>query len=283
MEDAMSLGPEARRLLELGKDAGEPDDTSLARSRASLMKRVGVGTAVAATLTTVASTAKAAPLSYLPAAASIAPAAAAPAASLAAVPLVLKLAATAVLVAGIGAGSVAYRAATQAPRDSVQSTAVAPLRASPVSPISQARPAPARPAIPTDEPRDTVAAPVVPPSRAVNAPVVTRSPATAQSVAPTAAVISPPDPVPTTSLANDVASLREAQAALLAGRPRDALEAAERVQPYGPLTDEREGIRILAACAMSAPDARDRAAEFVARRPDAPLAIRVRAACLGGQ
>jgi hypothetical protein len=83
------------------------------------------------------------------------------------------------------------------------------------------------------------------------------------------------------SLANDVENLRQAQASLVAGQPGDALAAALRVSANGPLADEREGVRVLATCALGAPGATEQAQDFVARRPLAPLALRVRAACLG--
>jgi hypothetical protein len=110
-------------------------------------------------------------------------------------------------------------------------------------------------------------------------PVTAERPRPSPDVVP---VVQAPSPssVAAASLANDVENLRRAQASLVAGQPDEALAAALRVSVTGPLADEREGVRVLATCALGAPGASEQAQDFVARRPLAPLAMRVRAACL---
>jgi hypothetical protein len=270
MEDSMNgLSPHARRLLDLGKDVGEPDPQALAQTRASLMARVGA----VATVTTVT----AAAVSAEAAAASPAVTGAA-AAWLVPTPFVTKLAVALVLV--VGAGTVAYRAHLPAARPAPASVSVELRPVSTVTVDRTAAPpkvvvAVATPASPPE--RIAPARPVqrpVPPAVAADLPgtEVQRTEAQTTIAAPAGAGA---------SLAADVASLREAQAALVAGHPEDALEAAEHVRASGPLSDEREGMLILAQCALGASDARARAQAFVAGRSQAPLAIRVRTACLG--
>jgi hypothetical protein len=95
-----------------------------------------------------------------------------------------------------------------------------------------------------------------------------------------AAVSHPVFQPPSTGLASDAACLREAQAALIQGDARAALDAAGRVRPTGPLAEEREGILILARCALNDPAGQEQARVFIQKRPEAPLSLRIRAACL---
>ena len=271
------LSPEARRLLSEGGDAGEPDHASLARARASLMARVGA-TAVAsgvamsaakAVIATGSSAGVASTHAAGSASTSIVPAAMAP---LAAIPLAAKVVAVAALALGMG---VVYRStASYSPLQHSAVTRVA-------EPVERAE-------------KPTMLAPVAAPAEARASfepagPVPTiPSPALAKMEEPTRPrrvdpPVAPP-PVPSAqggTLARDARRLSEAQAALLDGRPEDALRAADGVDPKGPLAEEREGGRILAACALGTPDARDNAREFVEAHPRAALSVRVRAACLG--
>jgi len=270
------LGPEARRLLLEGGDAGEPDDVSLARARAALMARVG---AVAAASGVAVSSAKAIVSSGTSAtvaathvatgaSTSIAPAAIAP---LAAIPFAAKVVAMAAIALGVG---VVYRSTTpSSPPQRPSITRVAepdhPDRPTePAPPVAMAKapavPEPAAPPATTPSPT-TVKSDETIRQRRVDPPLAQQTVPAAQGGA----------------LAGDARRLSEAQAALLDGRPEDALRAADGVDPQGPLGDEREGVRILAACALGSPNAGENAREFVAAHPRAALSVRVRAACLG--
>ena len=82
-------------------------------------------------------------------------------------------------------------------------------------------------------------------------------------------------------LMDDVAHLREAQRWLASGDPTHAREEAERVREDGPLAEEGEGVRVLAACAepSRAGEAHALADAFARRRPGSALLPRIRAAC----
>lgn len=297
------LSPTARELLELGCGAGEPDDASLARSRAAIMLRIGQTTAAIVTASAIATTAttakaalptlaapsivavpvvSAAPAAIAPLA--IAPFVSAPAVASVVVPFALKVAAV-VLAVGVSAGVIVQstHAPSRAPTVVARAHDVVTPAQRAAEPVSRgavpAREAPLAPVNEPPAPTAEVAAPLVPvaplpralPAVAAEFPRIDRKPALAPAVS--APVVASP------RLASDVASLREAQAALVAGNPAAALEAADRVQVDGPLADERDGVRVLAACAMGAVDSRAQAEAFLARRPDVPVALRIRTAC----
>jgi RNA polymerase sigma-70 factor (ECF subfamily) len=73
-----------------------------------------------------------------------------------------------------------------------------------------------------------------------------------------------------------------AQAALSAHDARAALAILDQhaaLYPHGQLAEEREGLRVLAACTLDKREGRDRANAFLRLRPSSPLAGRIRAAC----
>jgi hypothetical protein len=92
-----------------------------------------------------------------------------------------------------------------------------------------------------------------------------------------ATLIVPPDPEP------ELRALREARDDLRAGRPASAyrrLEDFDRQQGGGMLAQERTALSAIALCQWQpGPQAQARAAEFLRRSPDSPLAVRVRSAC----
>jgi hypothetical protein len=49
--------------------------------------------------------------------------------------------------------------------------------------------------------------------------------------------------------------------------------------PSGQFTEEREGLRVVAACDLGRSDARARAEQFLRSRPQSPLASRIHARC----
>ncbi len=234
------LGPDARRLLEDGSNAGEPDDARLARVRGALLGRVGVATAATAVALTIAPSAAAASASGAAAGAGVSKLVAGPAFK----------ALAAFLVAGSVAGAYVYEVNHAAPRPSAAHVA------SGASTVA---------AVPVAAPRTVVPEPGA-------APPGAPSPK-AEPVISTARSVAPP------SAAESLASLREAQAALVAGEPSRARRAAERVPAEGPFAEEREGLLALSACGLRLASAATDAARFAARWPESPLTLRVAAAC----
>jgi hypothetical protein len=84
------------------------------------------------------------------------------------------------------------------------------------------------------------------------------------------------------TLQDELGYITRAQAALQARDASQALvlldEHASRY-PRGQLADEREGLRIIARCALGQPGAPAKADRFLRSRPDSPLATRIRAEC----
>ena len=86
-----------------------------------------------------------------------------------------------------------------------------------------------------------------------------------------------PDPEP------ELRAVREARDDLREGRPASAyrrLEALDRQSRGGMLVQERSALAAIALCqSQPGPVAQARAADFLLRSPESPLATRVRAAC----
>ena len=98
-----------------------------------------------------------------------------------------------------------------------------------------------------------------------------------ESPTPPAARVEGPDPEP------ELRALREARDDLRAGRPASAyrrLEDFRRQNPGGMLAQERSALSAIALCeAQPGRAAEARAAEFLRRSPESPLAARVKSAC----
>lgn len=145
----------------------------------------------------------------------------------------------------------------------------------------------------------TVRAPSAP-ATAPTAPVSAPEPAAprgsvdrSRSVGPAArdplraSVVEPsPEPAPetTTSLdvAGEAAALRRAKAEIERaawGAATSALDAYAREHPAGVLAPEARALRVVVACGRGAPQAVERAEEYLRRNPDAPLRERIGRAC----
>lgn len=100
---------------------------------------------------------------------------------------------------------------------------------------------------------------------------------TQEGPTPPAARVEGPDPEP------ELRTLREARDDLRAGRPASAyrrLEDFSRQNPGGMLAQERSALSAIALCeAQPGRAAEARAAEFLRRSPESPLAARVKSAC----
>jgi len=99
----------------------------------------------------------------------------------------------------------------------------------------------------------------------------------AEMPTPTVPRVEAPDPEP------ELRTLREARDDLRAGHPTSAyrrLEDFNRQNPGGMLAQERSALSAIALCqAEPGREARARAAEFLRRLPESPLAARVKSAC----
>lgn len=104
---------------------------------------------------------------------------------------------------------------------------------------------------------------------------------------PAISTAEPPTPVATSPAAPDpgpeLRALREAREDLRAGRPESAyrrLDDFERQHGGGMLSQERSALSAIAYCQWRpGAEARARAAEFLRRSPESPLANRVSSAC----
>ncbi|HEX2657375.1 MAG TPA: hypothetical protein VHU40_03855 [Polyangia bacterium] len=275
------LGPEAREFIEAHRSAGRLTSADRARIKQKLMLRVstvGATTAVAGTAAGMSLGSK-----------------------------IVLMTVTAIGLAGAGTFSVwAVRQRARAP---VMPTAIAVPTAANIAPAepmpeaeapSQAAPVVSRVVVPSSLPQArSQAAPVR--ARASRPPVtVTATSGTARAPLPQAGLGDPPSearpkasppesPPPATTQVEaadpqvELRAVREARDELRAGRPASAyrrLNDFDRRSPGGMLTQERSALAAIALCqSRPGPDAQARAAEFLRRAPDSPLAPRVRSAC----
>jgi hypothetical protein len=139
---------------------------------------------------------------------------------------------------------------------------------------------PVAPVAPSPSPRSTPA--VVAPIAPTTPPVIT---------APSPPVIAAPPPprvlaprVERDDLPAELRWIERAQSALAADDPaaaQAALRAHGRLFPHGHLAEEREALAVQVLCASGrADEARQAAADFVARHPTSPQAARVRRTCV---
>lgn len=142
------------------------------------------------------------------------------------------------------------------------------------------RTAPRVAAAPATAPRSTTTATVVSaPASVVSVPLIDDRPVAPipENPIPAAARAEAPDPEP------ELRTLREARDDLRAGHPARAyrrLEDFNRQSPGGMLAQERSALSAIALCqAQPGRDAQARAAEFMRRSPESPLAARVKSAC----
>jgi hypothetical protein len=239
------LSPEARAIVDAGRDGDSAGDLERARVRRALFAKIAAGGGAALASSSVAAS---------QGTAASGPVAAAATSSL---PLAKLLVPLAILAAGSVGGTIAWHARGATP------TATAVAHVAPA-----AAPAPA----PTVAPLPPVV--VVP-------PLVTERPAPHHAVARPAA---PPHDVPvtTTRLAEETALLGSANAALRAGdsaRALALLDDYDRRYPAGIMREEVLATRIIARCQLDTRDATAGADAFLARHPRSPLAPRVRSSC----
>lgn len=269
------LSRSTRALIEAGGSLGEPDEEVLRRMRSSVMRKTGIaaGGALALGATTVAGTAKAM----------------VPTAKLVWLTLIAKVVGGAAVLGAVTFGVVASQSASH-PTDAVPA---APARSAAARPHSvytaheSSSPVPSVNAAAEEKAQLTMAtpppAPVAPSQagRPSNRPTqharIADEPA--KEGAPSLRVSPAIAPEEDRGLADDLANLRDAQSALTAGHANDALIIAQRIRRGGPLDDEREGMQLLARCALSTDDASSRASAFVKSHPHATLATRLRSEC----
>jgi hypothetical protein len=281
MEAAMNeLGPQARAILEAGRDGDDPTAADRARIRASVARAIAGGGA------------------------SLAAEAALPAKASGALAGGWKVFLTVVAIGAVGAvattrfgsppGSTDLPAVTTASAAELQA-APPQAPAPPLTPATSPAPAPP-PAEPTALPSAAPAA-VRPPIAAPRPPqpiLAAQDPASPAEVPlpasppPAPVVAATPSPATAPSAAADTLMeetrrLREARAALKGGDAARALSLLdERGAAGAQLREERAAARILALCDLGrVADARALGARFLAESPRSPLADRVRASCAG--
>jgi hypothetical protein len=258
------LSPEARAIVEVGRDGDRPSRGDRTRVRKALSRTLAAGTFGAAT--TAASTA----------AGKTAAVSAAKGASLAGVAAKTIAGIALVGIAGAGvwfglhwtgapAGDPADSAAPRLPE-------ISPRLPDPPRPIPQEAPVnPSEPPV-AAMPHAATAAPVPLPAPDRNRPA-------REAPEPTA---SRPTSPPST-LEAETRLLREAHDALQAGQPGRALDLLDQQsQAYagGQLGEERAAARVLALCKAGRPaEAQAAATRFLAEHPHSPLADRVRSSC----
>jgi hypothetical protein len=253
MEASMSeLGPEARAILEAGKNGDDPRPEDRARMRRALMASLAAGGAGAAASLAGEGAAGAAEKTI-------------EAAGAAKVlggmwKLFLGLA-----VVGAVGGGLMLRQSTPAPR--------APASSAPVAAHEQARVTGSVEMPQAEAPAPPVREEPARPAHSMAQPSARRAPATAAKAPPAAG----------DTLEAETRRLREAHDALNGGDPARALallDAQSADFAGGQLREERAAARVLALCKLGRTDgANAEAGRFLRENPRSPLADRVRAAC----
>ncbi len=246
----MSLGPDARALLDAARGGDDPTDADAARLRAKLAVCLGAAAAAGATATFSAKTAAATKAVVETGARGAAAGATGSTAGLAGAKVVLALA-----LAGAASSAVLATSHDRKPTANAPPTANANANATANANTNTNANANANPN-PNPNAPATAPAPVRPPSR------------------------------PGSTLADELSLLSSARAHLAAQDGRAALadvDAHASRFPRGVLAEERDALRVHALCrAGRAADARAAASAFVARRPGSPQASAVLRACATG-
>jgi pimeloyl-ACP methyl ester carboxylesterase len=237
------LSPEARAIIDAGRDGDSAGDLERARVRRALFAKLAAGGGAALASSSVAAaqgTAATAPIA---------------AAATTALPLAKILVPLAIVAAGSVGGTIAWHARGAAPTHAPAVVLLAPA------------------------PAPRVAAP--PPAFAPVAPVVTKRPAPRHTVSHPTTLLHEAS-LATNRLAEETALLASANAALRAGdgaRALALLDDYDHRYPAGILREEVLATRIIARCELDAGDATSSADAFLARHPRSPLAPRVRSSC----
>jgi hypothetical protein len=261
------LTPDARAILDAGRDLDSAGDLEKARVRRALFAKIAAGGAVLTAASSAAAdggvSASGAVASSATASGAVGTAAGGGVAAGGTIALAKILIPLAVIVGGGAGGFVAWRAQ----RALAPTAPVAP--APVVAPVVQPVPAPA----------------LAPP-----APTLAPAPEPAARIAPAhhARVAAPSHidaPVPANRLAEETALLASANAELRSGDARRALSLLDDYDhryPAGVLREEVLATRVIARCQLgpsAGKIARRGAAAFLARHPASPLAPRVRSSC----
>ena len=241
------LGPDARRVLDLARDADEPDATDEKRIRASLVQRLGLAGALAAAGLTTTRPASGAEW--------------------------VAIAGKAVIGVSVGTALIGgwYLAQQGRTPESIPEPAVV-VATAPQSSASTV----VQPEKRTAPPRQSEA-----PGPPLAMPSVSARPSVKAVARPRASTVeqsSSPD-----LLREETASLQKVQAALRSGNPSRALTLIEEQDSRyqsGLLAQERAAARVLGLCELGRKsEARRSARQFEARWPRSPLLARVRGAC----
>jgi hypothetical protein len=240
------LSPEARAIIDAGRDGDAAGDLERARVRRALFAKLAAGGGAALASSSVAAAQGTAATSQVVAAATTA------------LPLAKLLVPLAIIAAGSVGGTIAWHARGPAPTHAQPAVVL-------VTPATTPRIAAPPPAL----------APVVIERPAPRHVAVSR-PATATRVHEA--------PVSTNRLAEETALLASANAALRAGSSTRALALLDDYDhryPAGVLREEVLATRIIARCELDAGGATKNADAdaFLARHPKSPLAPRVRSSC----
>ena len=246
MSDDSPLTPEDRAMLDLARDADEPNASDRTRVRAALIAQLGVGVGLGTAVTGASTTASAA-------------GSAAVATSFAGAKIIAVLA----FVGAVGASvAVSYKASSpSSPSPNISRGAVASVTSGPVVSNTEPPPAPS----PSLAPRDP--------------------PAVIASTGASPPLALPASSARTSSLEDETHLVGSGAAALRDGKAAAALVLLDehaRLYPHGILAEERAAERVLALCALGRGlDAKIDADRFLRDRPGSPLAARVRTSCAG--
>jgi TolA-binding protein len=276
MEAPMTLGPDARALLDAANGGDEPSHDDAARVRSKLAARIAMGAAAGAAAT-VATKGAAAGTTGAGAATGLTASAGVVTKALLAIALVGGTAAT---------GAVVLQQAPVSANVSAESTARRGAEAAKPIPVVASQEMPAPIVAVSETSVDVHALPLASANTvepvAIPAPVV-RTPPPPRTTSATPAPLDAPAKPAADSIAEEAALLRAANAALTSGDATTALarldEHAARY-PNGALTQERQAARVFALCAGGrAAEARAAASSFVAANPRSPHVAQVRRSC----
>lgn len=253
------LGPEARSILDGGRDGDDPTPADRVRIRGSVMRAIAAGGAAttAAAVSEAAVAAKAAQ----------------------GIALGWKILAGLLITGAVGGGA-ALALRQEAPAaPALVTSGSPPAQATSASPPPEDATPPSAPLAPSSTASTVASArPASPPPERRFEP--SKEPAPLEEPPSPSVVVAPPTP-PADTLTDETRRLREAHGALTGGDPARALSLLDEQAAAGvQLREERTAARILALCQLGRVDeARAAAARFLAESPRSPLADRVRASC----
>ena len=247
------LGPNTRALLNQARHGDHEDDNDMLASRERVRGALGrkLGVAAIGIAATTASTAGAGTTASI------------------GVGLFGK-ALIGLAALGITAGGIAVSRNEAKPKPIVPTVVIAPPQ------LVIAPPQLALPIVPSAPNPQPLPPPALEPAPApALAPAL--APAPAPAPAPTPALA--PALAPAPSLSTELTALRNANDAIAAGRPSEALVILDTSPASPTLLEERTALRLLATCALGHAGAADSARAFLLSHPTSPLAARLRSTC----